>query len=199
MSRIATPSNGGYSDVTLINESGLYCLILRSNMPKAKEFRKWVTATVLPQVMRNGLPLSEDEKLTETIMYTTRMILDAAGIKSNQLALALDRVASHYVGRSLLALSGIVLEAPTNRQLLTPTQIGKHFGVSGRRINEVLVQYEYQRKEGTSYEPLELGVPFAVMQDTGKRHSDGTPIRQLKWDSSIVEELQDIFLPVQVV
>ena len=41
VSRIATPSNGGYSDVTLINESGLYCLILRSSMPKAKEFRKW--------------------------------------------------------------------------------------------------------------------------------------------------------------
>ena len=36
VSRIATPSNGGYSNVNLINESVLYCLILRSNMLKAK-------------------------------------------------------------------------------------------------------------------------------------------------------------------
>ena len=43
---------GGEQTMNVINESGLYCLILRSNMPKAKEFRKWVTATVLPQVMR---------------------------------------------------------------------------------------------------------------------------------------------------
>ena len=32
---------GGNQSMNIINESGLYCLILRSNMPKAKEFRKW--------------------------------------------------------------------------------------------------------------------------------------------------------------
>ena len=136
VSRIATPSNGGYSNVNLINESGLYCLILRSNMPKAKEFRKWVTGTVLPQVMRNGLHEKPEEKLTKTILYSAKMIFEAAGIESNQLALALDRVAEHYIGKSLLALSGVTLEAPTKCQLLTPTEIGKHFGVSGRKVNE---------------------------------------------------------------
>ena len=82
----------GNPNVNIINESGLYCLIRRSNMPKAKEFRKWVTGTVLPLVMRNGIPENREDKLTDTIMYSARMILDAAGIKDNQLALALDKV-----------------------------------------------------------------------------------------------------------
>ena len=198
VSRIATPSNGGYSNVNLINESGLYCLILRSNMPKAKEFRRWVTGTVLPLVMRNGLPENREDKLTDTIMYSARMILDAAGIKDNQLALALDKVAAHYTGYSLLALSGVTLIAPTKCQLLTPTEIGKHFGVSGRKVNETLCNEGYQTKDGQSYKPLELGEPFAVMMDTGKRHSDGTPIRQLKWESSIINEIEDLLGTVTV-
>ena len=193
VSRIATPSNGGYSDVNIINQSGLFCLILRSNMPKAKEFRRWVTETVLPQVMKYGLPEQTGEKLTNEVMYATRMILEAAGIKDNQLALALDKVAEHYTGHSLLALSGTILLAPNKCQILTPTEIGKHFGVSARKVNELLCREGYQKLEGKNYEPLEAGMPYAVMLDTNKRHSDGTPIRQLKWESSFINEIEELF------
>jgi anti-repressor protein len=40
--------------VTIINESGLYSLILRSRKPEAKAFKKWVTSEVLPSIRRNG-------------------------------------------------------------------------------------------------------------------------------------------------
>ena len=190
-----TSPQGGNPNMNIINESGLYALILRSNMPKAKEFRKWVTGTVIPQVMRNGLPQPKaDTPFTSDLLNAAKIILDAAGIKDNQLALALDKVAYHYTGQSMLSLSGVSLIAPTNHQLLTPTQIGKHFGVSGRRINQLLTSYKFQRKSESGYEPLEDGLPFAVMVDTNKWHSDGTPIRQLKWDSSILDELKDCFV-----
>ena len=188
-----TSLKGGNPNMNIINESGLYCLILRSNMPEAKKFRRWVTEIVLPQVMRDGLPETASEKLTKTIMYTARMILDAANIKDNQLALALDRVAEHYTGQSMLALSGVVLEAPNKTQLLTPTEIGKHFGVSARKVNELLCLNGYQKREGKGYEPLEAGEAYAVMLDTNMRHDNGTPVRQLKWESSFLTEIEDLF------
>ena len=40
--------------VTLINESGLYALILSSKLPQAKAFKRWVTAEVLPQIRQTG-------------------------------------------------------------------------------------------------------------------------------------------------
>jgi prophage antirepressor-like protein len=40
--------------LTLINESGLYSLILRSNKPEAKKFKKWVTSDVLPKIRKTG-------------------------------------------------------------------------------------------------------------------------------------------------
>lgn len=45
---------GGYQDMMLISESGLYALIMRSNKPEAKVFRKWVTSEVLPSIRKTG-------------------------------------------------------------------------------------------------------------------------------------------------
>lgn len=45
---------GGNQKVTIINESGLYAVILRSDKPQAKPFRKWVTSEVLPAIRKTG-------------------------------------------------------------------------------------------------------------------------------------------------
>ncbi len=49
-----TDSLGRKQLMTMINESGLYTLILRSNKPNAKKFRKWVTKEVLPAIRKTG-------------------------------------------------------------------------------------------------------------------------------------------------
>ena len=42
------------SDATIVNESGLYTILLRSNNPQAKPFRRWVTSEVLPTIRKHG-------------------------------------------------------------------------------------------------------------------------------------------------
>ena len=46
---------GGEQEILIINESGLYSLILSSKMPKAKAFKHWVTSEVLPAIRKNGV------------------------------------------------------------------------------------------------------------------------------------------------
>ena len=48
------------SKTTFINESGLYSLILSSKLPQAKEFKRWVTSEVLPQIRKTGAYLTQD-------------------------------------------------------------------------------------------------------------------------------------------
>lgn len=50
--KVRTP--GGDQEMIIISESGLYTLIIRSNKPQAKPFRKWVTAEVLPSIRKHG-------------------------------------------------------------------------------------------------------------------------------------------------
>lgn len=54
---------GGSQEMTVINESGLYSLVLRSKLPGAKKFRRWVTSEVLPQIRKTGgyVPISEED------------------------------------------------------------------------------------------------------------------------------------------
>lgn len=46
---------GGTQNLTIINESGLYCLILSSKLPTAKKFKRWVTSEVLPAIRETGV------------------------------------------------------------------------------------------------------------------------------------------------
>ena len=45
---------GGIQNLIVINESGLYSLILSSKLPKAKEFKRWVTSEILPTIRKHG-------------------------------------------------------------------------------------------------------------------------------------------------
>lgn len=61
-------SGGQRRDMTVISESGLYAVILRSDKPHAKAFRKWVTSEVLPTIRRTGGYVADEEKFAETYL-----------------------------------------------------------------------------------------------------------------------------------
>ena len=60
--RDAVDSLGRKAKINYVNESGMYALIFGSKLPKAKEFKKWVTSEVLPQIRRTGTYMSAEEK-----------------------------------------------------------------------------------------------------------------------------------------
>ena len=88
--------------------------------------------------------------------------------------------------RAYLRRQAFELVAPQPKQLLTPTQLGQSKGLSGIKVNKRLAELGYQIKTEAGWEPTELGLTKgAVMQDTGKKHGNGTPVRQLKWPSDL--------------
>ena len=64
MKRPITDSTGRRQETWLINESGLYSLILSSKLPSAKEFKHWVTSEVLPSIRKNGAYIRNQENMT---------------------------------------------------------------------------------------------------------------------------------------
>lgn len=55
---ISNDTPGGRQAMTVVNESGMYALILQSRKPEAKAFRKWVTSEVLPSIRKYGFYIS---------------------------------------------------------------------------------------------------------------------------------------------
>ena len=64
VAKMETPS--GAQEMTIINESGLYSLILSSKLPKAKEFKRWVTAEVLPAIRKMGGYVNDTAQFVES-------------------------------------------------------------------------------------------------------------------------------------
>ena len=54
---------GQKREVTVINESGLYSLILGSKLPQAKEFKHWVTSEVLPTIRKHGAYMTDQKSI----------------------------------------------------------------------------------------------------------------------------------------
>lgn len=188
-------SLGRKQQTTFVNESGLYGLIFGSKLEKAKEFKHWVTSEVLPSIRKTGKYESKEQQSSplsrETLdMYS--LVLEKAGITGNQLALSLDKAVRAKTGESALALTGTVLIAETQGQLYTPTQLGKELGISAQKVNFVLGSLELQKKVDNQWELTQAGKEKGgIYLDTNKRHSNGTPVRQLKWPLDVLKDIKD--------
>ncbi len=111
--------------VTLINESGLYSLILSSKLPQAKAFKRWVTAEVLPQIRQTG-------------GYIPTRDADGRELSNEEI---LDR-ADAIVGRTLRLVNA---EA---EDTLTATQVAKTFNMTVFDFNAILRDMGIQYRRG---------------------------------------------------
>lgn len=66
---------GRVQETIIINESGLYSLILSSKLPQAKEFKRWVTKDVLPSIRKNGGYIKNQENLSKEEMLANAVLL----------------------------------------------------------------------------------------------------------------------------
>ena len=113
------------SQTILINESGLYSLVLSSKLPTAKAFKRWVTSEVLPQIRKTGgyIP-TRDEKGKE---LSPEEVLARA---------------HQIVGRTLRLLNG------PNCDCLTATQVAESWGMDVHSFNSLLRRMGIQYKKG---------------------------------------------------
>ena len=111
--------------VTLINESGLYSLILSSKLPQAKAFKRWVTAEVLPQIRKTGgyIPIRD---------------IDGRELSNEEI---LDR-ADAIVGRTLRLVNADAEDT------LTATQVAKTFNMTVFDFNAILRDMGIQYRRG---------------------------------------------------
>ena len=105
VSKMDTP--GGNQEVVIINESGLYSLILSSKLPKAKAFKRWVTSEVLPTLRKTGSysvkpepPVFEPKRTSvgeiASLLLQIRQIQKAQGTSSRKIAFTAQRLCEQF-------------------------------------------------------------------------------------------------------
>lgn len=136
-------------ETILINESGLYSLILSSKMPRAREFKHWVTSEILPSIRRHGL-YAVDEVLANPDMLinaltalkeerANRERLEEANAVQQQQIAELQPKASYY---------DVVLNC---KDALSVSVIAKDYGWSAKKMNQYLHEHGVQYKQGNTW------------------------------------------------
>lgn len=138
--------------LTIINESGLYSLVLSSKLPNAKKFKRWVTAEVLPSINKHGAYMTP-EKLEEVILNPDMMIKLCTALKEEQnKRIALEEVNSALtVENHIMRPKSEYFDSIVERNLLTNfRETAKELGAGEREFVKFLLdkKYIYRDKRG---------------------------------------------------
>ncbi|WP_292300462.1 phage antirepressor [Megasphaera sp.] len=75
---------GGAQEMTIINESGLYSLVLSSKLPTAKKFKHWITSEVLPAIRKTGGYIANAETMTDAEIMSKALLIAKQTIESRE-------------------------------------------------------------------------------------------------------------------
>lgn len=120
--------------VVIINESGLYSLILRSRKSQAKQFKKWITSVVLPAIRKDGGYILGEERMNilASELEEAQLILEGMEILKRKA----DRLAQE--NSTLLPKAALFDQYLNTEGTLTLTESGKIMGISGRSLGLLL-------------------------------------------------------------
>lgn len=175
VSKIDTPS--GTQGMTIINESGLYSLVLSSKLPGAKRFKRWVTSEVLPSIRKNGLYATEKTvdailadpdvgiRLLTTLKEerTRRQQLESQAAENAPKVLFADAVSAAHTSILVGELAKLLKQ--------NGVEMGQNRLFRWLRSNGYLIQRQGQDFNMPTQKSMELGL-FEI-KETAITHADG--------------------------
>ena len=145
---------GGKQPVTIINESGLYSLILSSKLPTAKEFKHWVTSEVLPSIRKTGeYKITPAQQNRLDIMERNSRAREASlwlRISAQVKTDTYRQVCASYAS-TVLAGREVIPLPQTTQHHYSATEIGEMFGVSKQAIGNLANKYGMKTDEYGSW------------------------------------------------
>lgn len=158
------------TNLTLINESGLYSLILKSKLLQARQFKRWVTNEVLPSIRKHGV------YATDELLNNPDFLIDALTKlkeeREKRIALEIDNnIKAQQIGE-LKPKADYVDKILKSKSLMTITQIAKDYGMSGTKLNSILHDLRIQYKQSNQW------LLYSKYHDKGYTHSESFVVNQ---------------------
>lgn len=136
---------GRQGETNIVNEYGLYNLVLSSRKPEAKEFKRWITHDVIPQIRKTGtysmnIPKSLPEALRAYANEVELHNATKAIVAQQEQQIAEFKPVKDYVDKIL-----------SSKSCLAITQIAADYGLSAQELNKILHEAGLQRKVGDQW------------------------------------------------
>ena len=141
-----TDSMGRKQETTVVNESGLYHVILRSDKPEAAPFRKWVTSEVLPSIRKNGGYIVGQQELSPQELMAKALL-----VANKTLAEREARISELTVQNNIMAPKAEYFDELVDRNMLTSFRdTAKELGIKPKAFVDWLLakKFIYRDQKG---------------------------------------------------
>lgn len=174
-------------ETIIINESGLYSLILSSKMPDAKKFKHWVTSEVIPSIRKNGGYISGQENMTDDELLEKAIIVAQKKIaeRDKQIkALETEVVEMNNTISEMQPKVNYVDLILKSKSTVLVTQIAQDYGMSAKSFNKVLKDLGVQHKVGGQW------ILYRQYQGLGYVHSRTIDITRSSGQADVVMQTE---------
>lgn len=170
----------GNPNMTVINESGVYSLVMSSKLPDAKKFRRWVTSEVLPAIRKTGGYIHGAKDMTDMEIVSKAFLISQRTIEERNAEIKRLETTVQAQREEIAAFEPVrsyVNDILSSERTMTTTQIAADYGISARELNRILHAEHIQWKTNGQWvlykEHMNKGYTKSVtVQIT---HSDGKP------------------------
>ena len=189
---------GGKQDMAVVNESGLYALILGSRKPEAKRFKRWVTHEVLPSIRKTGayavpgsvaaLPAPTQDRVT-ALLLIGEAVAKVPGVKQGIAMAATLTCIQENTGLSVETMRRALPACNEPLAAVNPTKLGEQIGLSARTVNRRLADLGYQeRNDRDEWELTDAGRAWGEALPYSRNGHSGY---QILWRPEVTEQLKE--------
>ena len=184
----------GRQDNWFINESGVYALVFSSKLPKAKEFKHWVTSEVLPSIRKHGAYMTE-QTVEKALTSPDFLIQLATNLKKEREARQEAEAKNFKLEHEVVGLNEKISELKPkadyvdrilkSTSLVTTTQIAKDYGMGAPTFNKKLKELKVQHNVGgqwvLTYKYQGKGYASSETIEVEKKDGSTKTVMHTKW------------------
>lgn len=188
---------GGNQETIIINESGLYSLILSSKLPAAKKFKHWVTSEVLPSIRANGGYIAGQETLSDDELIAKALIM-----AKNKIAERDKRIAELNEDNERMRPKEIFADAITASKTsilvgeLAKILKGNGIDMGQNRLFAWLRDKGYLiKRQGTDYNmPTQRSMELKLFEVKEGSYVDGSGVNKITKTTKVTGKGQEYFI-----
>lgn len=171
---------GGKQEMQIVNEAGLYALVLGSRKPEAKAFKRWITHDVIPSIRKHGMYAVDD--LLSNPELAIKAFTALKEEREKNLRLQTENAKQKQIIGELKPKADYTDIILNNRGVVTITQIAKDYGMSGRQLNRIMADFGVQYKQSKQW------LLYSKYHGCGYTHSQTIDITRSDGRGDIVME-----------
>ena len=196
--RNSIPTPGGQQEMSVVNESGLYNLVLGSRKPEAKRFKRWITHEVLPSIRKTGsytsttsvaaLPSPTQDRVS-SLLLIGEAVARVPGVKHG---IAMAATLTCIFENTGLSMETMRRALPANDEpmaAMNPTKLGQQMGLAARSVNARLAAMGLQmRNDRDEWELTEAGQAWGEALPYSRNGHSGY---QILWNPAVLDQMKE--------